>query len=126
MAQIPPYNGTAVEISQRAQEDEAQKKSRGGEFSDNPPSVTLPASIRLMSSQPHEQVPVTGEVPSVNPVDTPREAKAGRTINPDTVRFDEESINEAKGGKPEAPNVIATDSTQVVTSHNPDDPDYRP
>ena len=125
MPQIPPHFSTpAAEIVQRAAEDEAQLKSRGGVASANPPSTDLPDSVRLMSSIPEATVEVTGEVPSFSPVKTPIESRELRTINKDSVRLDEKSINEAIGSKPEAPNVIGTDGTQIITNDRPDDADH--
>ena len=124
MAQQPPFNPAAYRV-QAEKEEEGRTKSRGGEFSANPPSTNLPASIKLMSDIPPGSVPVMGESKNLVPATTPRITRDLRTVNKDAVQIEEQDINEAvMGGKPHKPNVIAQDGYQVVTSDEPGNPDH--
>lgn len=128
MAQIKPFLIPATEIAQREKERLSEKTSRGGEASANPPSTNLPPSVKLQSSQPPASVPDTGKVPAMDPVGTPLAALANRVVNnvaPNlSVNLTERDINEAIGNKPQAPNVIARDAHQAITSDQPDDADH--
>ena len=85
----------------------------------------LPASIRLESPTP-PPIPPTGTVPFENPVETPRVAVAGRTVNKTppnlSVNLTERFINEAEGGKPLSPTVTGRAEDQVVTNARPQGP----
>jgi len=85
----------------------------------------LPASIRLESPTP-PPIPSTGVVPFENPVETPRVAVAGRTVNKTppnlSVNLTERFINEAEGGKPLTPNLIARDGDQMESNARPQGP----
>ena len=150
MAQTKEYLGGwglegAHVIQQNKKEVIARTKSRGGEFGPNPPSTSLPASIRIESDVPQASVPIMGDVPFVNPVLTPVEALADRTVNnaPNNVSIAndltdrstpattagingvERAINQAvMGGKPETQNVIARDSKITITNDQPPTPDH--
>lgn len=112
MAQIPPQQIPAVQIRQRAKEDEGQLASRPGEAG-TPPVI-----------------PSTGETPFFDPIGAPIDALAARVVNNTppfvSVNLTEKDINTAQGGKPQMPNVIATDGTQIITNDQPDDADHRP
>lgn len=85
----------------------------------------FPSSINVEAPAP-PPIPETGTVPTMNPVETPRVAADERIVNnaPPTlsVNLTERSINEAYGGKPLAPNVVARDGGQVVTNARPEGP----
>jgi hypothetical protein len=106
-----PNPDTGAYGLQQAAEFSAQTESRSGETSANPPSTNLPASVKLMSDAP-PPIPSTGTVPFMNPVETPRAAELARVVNdapPNmSVNLREDFINEAVGGQPLAPTVIAT------------------
>jgi len=143
MAQIPPFKDSAY-IVQRKKEREGEQKSRGGVSSPNPPSTNLPASVHLEGPLP-PPMPGTGTVPYFDPMGTPRDALAARTVN-NAVRsvsisidltdrdtpatsaglpIVERAINEStEGGKPRAMNVIARDGKQVITNDMPGNPDH--
>jgi len=131
MAQIPStMSSPAVQVAQAPKDREAQVKSRGGVASPNPPSTNLPASVKLESSQPPLPVPITGQVPTMNPVETPRAAEDARTVNntpPNmSVNLREDFVNETLGSKPLAPNLIADGAgQQTLTSARPNDADQR-
>ncbi len=130
MAQQPStMSSPEVQVKQVAVENEAQINGRAGVASPNPPSTNLPASVKLESSQPPSPVFVTGKVPFVNPVQTPRVSVNDRVVN-DTppnmsVNLREDFINEASAGhKPLMPNLITRGGTgQVETNSRPDDAD---
>src|SRR3989304_2045960 len=110
MPDIKPFTVPATEIAQRSKERIAQTKSRPGTSSANPPSTNLPATIHLEGPLP-PPIPATGPVPFFDPVGSPRDALAGRSVNNTaptlSVNLTEKSINPSAGGKPLAPHVIA-------------------
>lgn len=130
MPQIPSTMSTpAVQIAQVVEENAAQYQSRAGVASANPPSTSLPASVKLESDAP-PPIPSTGKVPFMNPVETPRAAEAARTVNntpPNmSVNLREDFINEAVGSKPLAPNLIVLGGVgQEQTNARPDDSDEK-
>lgn len=129
MAQINPFPNpeTGAYGTQHSAEDSAQSTlSRPGTATANPPSTSLPPSIKLESDAP-PPIPSTGKVPFFNPVETPRAAIGARTVNkvqPNmSVGLDERFINEAVGGDmPLMPNVIARAGNQELTNMRPKGP----
>jgi len=99
MAQIKafPNPDTGAYGLQKKAGDTALLDSRSGEAPTAPP------------------IPSTGKVPFSNPVDAPRMAEAGRSVNntpPNmSVNLTESFINEAVGGNPLAPTIIAAGGT---------------
>lgn len=131
MAQQPSTMSTiAVSVKQGAVDRASQIKGRAGVASANPPSTSLPASVRLESDAP-PPIPSTGVVPFMTPMQTPRVAANARTANntpPNlSVNVREDFISEASAGHvPLSPTLIAAGSTgQIETGLRPNDSDKK-
>lgn len=124
MPQIPafPNPGTGAYGVSDAKNDVALVASRSGTESANPPSTNLPADVRLMSDAP-PLIPSTGYVPFFSPVETPRMAALARTVNdaqPNlSVNLREDFINQAVGGNPLSPTIIASGAGQELVAAEP-------
>jgi len=117
-----PNPGTGAYYLSDADNDAALVASRAGTESQNPPSTNLPADVRLMSDAP-PPIPSTGPVKHFNPVETPRAAALARTVNDAqphlSVNLREDFINQAVGGSPLSPTIIANGAGQELVSAEP-------